>query len=113
MLGPNGYTPLMRLSSSARTTMGRYDPTLRYPFVDVAGVALVLQANLSPETFVGTNRSQVAGGLVDPTNPVTQGIVASANYLTAAICDADGELPVSVCASDGVRAADLALGLTS
>jgi hypothetical protein len=111
VLGPGGYLPLMKLPRSARAVMVHYDRTARYPFVDIAGGALVLQANLSPETFVGTSRQQVAGGLIDPTDPVTQGIVASANYLTATICHADGEAPASVCLSAGVAAADLALGL--
>lgn len=111
VLGPDGYLPLMKLSDSARSVLDRFDPTARYPFVDIGGEALVLQANLSPETFVGTSRQQVAGGLVDPTDAVTQGIVASANYLTAAICHADGERPGAVCLSAGVAAADLALGL--
>jgi Domain of unknown function (DUF929) len=113
VLGSNGYLPLMKLSDSARDTLARYDPTMRYPFVDIDGEALVLQSNLSPETFAGTSRQQIAGGLVDSSNPVTQGIVASANYLTAAICHADGEMPATVCDSDGVAAADVALGLSS
>jgi hypothetical protein len=113
VLGPDGYLPLMKLSRSARTLLDRYDPTTRYPFVDLGGEALVLQANLSPETFVGTSRQQVAGDLVDPSNAVTQGIVASANYLTAVICHADGERPGAVCLSAGVAAADLALGLST
>jgi hypothetical protein len=111
VLGAEGYLKLMKLPASSRTVLDRYDPTMAYPFVDVGGQALVLQANLSPETFVGTSRSQVAGNLVDPTDPVTQGIVASANYLTASICHADGEVPTTVCGSAGVEAADLALGL--
>jgi hypothetical protein len=111
VLGSDGYLPLMKLSGSARSVLDRYDPTTRYPFVDIGGEALVLQANLSPETFVGTSRQQVTGGLVDPSDAVTQGIVASANYLTATICHADGERPGAVCLSAGVAAADLALGL--
>jgi hypothetical protein len=111
VLGAHGYLPLMKLPNWARSVMVRYDRTMRYPFVDVAGEAVVLQANLSPETFAGTSRQQVAGGLVDPTDPVTQGIVASANYLTATICRADGEVPSSVCLSAGVAVADVALGL--
>jgi thiol-disulfide isomerase/thioredoxin len=111
VLGNDGYLPLMRLPSSEHAIVARYDPTMRYPFVDVGGAALVLQAGLSPETFVGTSRQQVAGGLANPADPVTQAIVASANYLTAAICDTDGERPAGVCSSAGVAAADVALGL--
>lgn len=111
VLGANGYLPLMKLPRSTRALVRRYDPSMTYPFVDVDGEVLVLQANLSPETFADTSRSQVAGDLSDPSNPVTQGIVASANYLTASICHVDGEQPAAVCSSLGVAAADAALGL--
>jgi hypothetical protein len=111
VLGANGYLPLMRISSSARALLDRYDPSMTYPFVDIDNEVLLPQAELSPETFVATTRAQVAGDLLDPTNPVTQGIIASANYLTAAICAADGGQPAAVCEAPGTLVADAALGL--
>lgn len=111
VLGANGYLPLMRINKSTRALLERYDPSMTYPFVDIDNEVLVPLAELSPETFVATTREQVAGDLVDPTNPVTQGIIASANYLTAAICAVDRERPASVCEARGTLAADAALGL--
>lgn len=107
----DGYVGLMKLSSSARRLWQRYDPAGTYPFVDVDNEVVVLQSELSPETFAQTTREQVAADLVDPANPITQGIVASANYLTAAICHADGDRPGRVCDSPGVDAAFAALRL--
>lgn len=112
VVGPRGYEPLMRLSAKARTLWMRYDPGGEYPFVDVDNEVVVLQAELSPETFAQTTREQVAAGLADAANPITQGIVAAANYLSAAICHADADKPARVCGSPGVRAATAALRLS-
>jgi hypothetical protein len=87
----------------------RVDPSLTYPFVDVGGRALVLQAAFSPITFATLSRNQIAAGLDDTASPVTQSVIASANDLSAAFCLADGERPGSVCGSSGVASADRAL----
>jgi hypothetical protein len=110
---PTGYQQLVRLSGPDRALVAAFDPTYAYPFVNVGNRLVVTEANLSPETFYGLTRDQVAGNLSDPTNPVTQAIVASANYLTAGICASDGESPAKVCDSSGVVAASEALQLTS
>jgi Domain of unknown function (DUF929) len=111
--GSRGYERLMLLPQRVRTIESHLDPTRTLPFVDVANLAVARQAGLSPVTFDGLSRDQIAGALADPTNPVTQSIVASANYLTAAICHADHEHPAAVCASPGVRAADAALRIAA
>lgn len=111
VLGSDGYRPLTAVPAPVHAVLVRFDPTSTYPFVDVANRVVVLQANLSPETFVGLTRDQVAAGLSDPTSAVTQAIVAAANELTASICHADGQQPGTVCASVGVLRADAVLGL--
>jgi hypothetical protein len=104
-----GYSRLMVVPSRFAVVERRLDPTSTYPFVDVGGVAVAREAALSPVTFAGVSRDQVAGALSNPTNPVTQSILASANYLTAAICLADAQRPTAVCRARGVLAADAAL----
>jgi Domain of unknown function (DUF929) len=113
VLGPRGYARLMRVPGALLAQQHRLDPTMTYPFVDVANRVVVRQVGLSPITFVGVSRDQIAGALADASNPVTQSVVASANYLTAAICLADADRPATVCDSGGVRAANAALGLAS
>ena len=56
--------------------------------------------------------TDIAGGLSDPTNPVTQAVVATANYMTAAICASTKGAPASVCTSPGGQAAAKALKLS-
>jgi len=107
------YLPLMHVPARFTAVERHLDPTAVYPFVDVGNVAKVREAGLSPVTFVGLSRNQIAGALADPRNPVSRSIVASANYLTAAICLADGERPGAVCDSAGVRAADAAMGVAT
>lgn len=110
VLGAHGYTPLMAVPTDVRRVLDRFDPTSTYPFVDIANHVVVLQANLSPETFAGLTRDQIAAGLGDPTNAVTRAILTAANELTASICHVDNEQPGHVCRSIGVRRADAALG---
>jgi Domain of unknown function (DUF929) len=109
VLGPDGYAQLMRVPPPLLAQQRRLDPTMTYPFVDVANQVVARQVGLSPITFVGVTRDQIAGALANSTNPVTQSVVASANYLTAAICLVDAERPGNVCSSSGVRAADAGL----
>lgn len=111
VLGRNGYARLERVPASLAAAERAVDPHTVLPVVDVANQLVAKEAALSPITFATMSREQIAGGLADPTNPVTRSIVASANYLTAAICHTDAQRPASVCASAGVRAADAALGI--
>ncbi len=113
VLGPHGYGTLMHVPDDVRAVLARLDPTTVYPFVDVANRAVVLQANLSPETLAGLTRDEVAANLSDPTNTVTRAILTAANELTASICHADGQEPAAVCNSIGVRKADAVLRFAS
>lgn len=84
------------------------------PFVDIGNKVFVYSSSsYSPAILQNLSRQQIANGLSDPTNPVTQAIVAAANYLTAGICAIDGGQPSSVCASKGVTTAAKALKLSS
>ena len=84
------------------------------PFVDIGNRAFVYQSSqFSPSILQNLSREQIASGLDDPTNPVTQAILASSNYLSAAVCDVDGGQPSAVCKSKGVMTAAKALKLAS
>jgi len=111
VLGPSGYRPLMAVPKTFSAEEHLLDPTMTIPFVDVANVAVAREVGLSPITFVGLSRDQIAGNLVDATNAVTQPVVVSANFLIAAICLSDRQRPGKVCGSRGVLAADAALGI--
>ena len=60
----------------------------------------------------GLTREQIASGLSDPTNPVTQAIVATSNYISASICKITGGQPANVCTSKGVQAAAKAMKIS-
>ncbi len=84
------------------------------PFVDIGNKVFVYQSSqFSPTILAGLTRQQIASGLSDPTNPVTQAIIASSNYLSAGICATNGQQPSSVCSSKGVTAAAKALKLSA
>ncbi len=73
---------------------------------------LISGASYDPQILAGLSWSAIAGGLSDPTNPVTQAILATGNYMSAGICQATKGQPGSVCQSSGVQAAAKALGIT-
>ncbi len=81
------------------------------PFIDFANKFLVAGASYSPTTLTGSTRNEIAAGLSNASDPITQAIIASANYQTAALCALTGQRPGSVCSSPGVKAADKAMGL--
>jgi hypothetical protein len=84
------------------------------PFVDIGNKAFVYQSSqYSPSILQNLTRQQIASGLTDPTNPVTEAILSSSNYLSAAVCAADGGQPSAVCKSKGVMTAAKALKLSS
>lgn len=80
-----------------------------FPFIDFDNKYLVSGASYSPALLQGLNRNEIASGLTDAKNPVTEAIVASANYMSAAVCGIDGQQPSSVCSSKGVTEAAKAL----
>jgi hypothetical protein len=84
------------------------------PFIDIGNKIFVYQSSsYTPSILANLSRQQIASGLDDPTNPVTQAILASSNYLSASICATDGQQPSAVCTSKGVTAAAKALKLTT
>jgi hypothetical protein len=82
-----------------------------FPFVNIDNKALISGPSYDPGILSNLNWSEIAGGLDDPTNEVTQAIVATANYMSASICSATKQQPSSVCMSSGVQAAAKALKL--
>ena len=74
---------------------------------------MLSSSSYSPSLLQQVTREEIAAGLSDPKNPVTQAIIASSNYLSAGVCAIDGQMPASVCTSKGVAAAAKALKLTS
>jgi hypothetical protein len=82
-----------------------------FPFVNIDNKALISGPSYDPGILSGLSWQQIAGGLDDPSNEVTQAIVATANYMSASICSATKQQPSSVCMSSGVQAAAKALKL--
>ena len=85
---------------------------ISFPFVDINNGLLFSGASYDPQILANLSWSDIAGGLSDPTNPVTQAILATGNYMSAGICKASNGQPGSVCQSPGVQAAAKALGIT-
>lgn len=84
---------------------------LAFPFVDI-GNKILTEETFPASYLQGYTRDQIAGGLKDPKNPITQGIIASSNIISASICSIDGQQPTTVCTSKGVTAAAKALKLS-
>ena len=82
-----------------------------FPFIDF-GNKILEDFIFSPAILASLSRSEIASGLTDPKNPITQAIIASANYLSASVCSIDGQQPASVCTSSGVTAAAKAMKLS-
>ena len=80
-----------------------------FPFINIDNMALISGPTYDPGILAGLTWTDIAGGLNDPTNPVTQAIVATANYISAAVCASTKGAPASVCTSPGVKAAAKAL----
>ena len=120
---PNGagYTVLNNPTKAEQAIITKYSsPTYvpnatagqtAFPFVDINNSVLVSGASFSPGVLAGLSHAQIANGLSDPNNPVTQAIVATANYISAGICAATKGQPTAVCQSSGVQAATKALKL--
>ena len=73
---------------------------------------MCIRDSYSPTILGGLSRDDIASGLKDSKNPITQAIVAGSNYLSASVCHIDGQMPASVCTSKGVAAATKALKLS-
>ena len=119
--GCSGYKPLQNPTAAERAVLAKYasstfvpDDTqgISFPYIDVDNRVLYSGSTYEPTVLTGLTQAQIAGGLTDPTNPVTRSIIGTANYLTASICASLKDAPAAVCASPGVRAAAAALKLT-
>jgi thiol-disulfide isomerase/thioredoxin len=81
------------------------------PFISLGNKFLVAGASYTPATLANLSRNEVAAGLSEATNPVTQAIITSANEQTAAFCQLTKGQPGNVCNSSGVMAAKKLMGL--
>jgi hypothetical protein len=80
-----------------------------FPFINIGNKAIISGATYNPGILAGLSWTDIAGGLDDASNPVTQSIVGAANYISAAVCASTKDAPSSVCSSPGVKAADKSL----
>ena len=103
---------LAKYSSSKYLPNGSTSGGISFPFVDINNGLMFSGASYDPQILANLSWSDIAGGLSDPTNPVTQAILATGNYMSAGICKASNGQPGSVCQSPGVQAAAKALGIT-
>ena len=118
--GCSGYKPLQSPTEAERAVLAKYaSPTfvpddaqgISFPYIDVDNRVLYSGSTYQPTVLTGLTQAQIAGGLTDPSNPVTRSIIATANYLTASICAGLKDPPAAVCTSPGVHAAAAALKL--
>jgi hypothetical protein len=103
---------LAKYSSSKYLPNGSTSGGISFPFVDINNSMLFSGASYDPQILAGLSWSEIASGLSDPSNPVTQAILTTGNYMSAGICQATKGQPGSVCQSSGVKAAAKALGIT-
>jgi hypothetical protein len=96
---------LTTLLAHADTPAHTGQPPGVLPFVDLGNRYVSAGSSFTPAILSGLTRTEIANGLTDPKDPVTQAIVASANQLSAQICAIDGRRPLTVCTSPGVAAA--------
>ena len=119
---PNGqgyYKPLDQITKAQQAVLNKYeqpplDPSATagqfgYPFIDIGNQAIVPGPSYGSGILAGLSHSDIANGLSNPSNPVTQAIVATSNYLSAAICASTKNQPATVCQSPGVQAGTKAL----
>ena len=117
-----GYKILQPFKGNEAKLVGTYDTskyfpgTLQqgengFPFIDI-GNKVLSSTNYAPSLLQNVTRNEIASGLTDAKNPVTQAIIASANYLVAGTCAITKQQPASVCTSKGVMAAAKALKLS-
>ncbi len=112
-LAAGGYTVLQNPTKQEEAIIDagqKYIPDstagqIGFPFINIGNVALISGATYNPAILTGLTWSEIAGGLDNASNPVTQAIVGASNYITAAVCKATKGAPASVCTSSGVKAA--------
>ena len=117
------YKPLDKITRAQQAILNKYeqpplDPNAQtgqfgYPFVDIGNQAIVTGPSYGSGILAGLSHSEIANGLSDPSNPVTQAIVATSNYISAGICASTKNQPTAVCQSAGVQAATKALAASA
>jgi hypothetical protein len=105
----NSYAPLDKVSPADRALWKQIGND-SYPFLDIGGTWMSLQASYDPQLLHGLTHAQIAADLADSTSTVGRTILASANQLTAAICTLTDNKPAGVCTSSGVTSAAAKLG---
>lgn len=119
--GCSGYTTLDNPTPAEQAVLTKYASSkfvpgntsgIAFPYVDINNKVLLSGSTYQPSALTSLSQAQIAGGLTDPSNTVTQSIVGTANYLTAAICASAKNAPAAVCKSSGVTAASKALKLS-
>jgi hypothetical protein len=81
------------------------------PFFTIGNRIMWAGSSISPSSFQGQVRDDIAKNLTDTNNPISRSIIASSNMVSAAICAQTNQQPSNVCNSKGVQAAKKALGL--
>ena len=113
-VGCSGYSHLQSPTTDERAVLEKYAGSqfvpgntqgISFPYIDVDNRVLFSGSTYQPVVLTGLTQAEIASGLRDPTNPVTQSIIGTANYLTAAVCSGTSGLPTTVCSSSGVTAA--------
>jgi len=116
--GCSGYRPLQRPSGSEQSVLDKYagpafipgnTQGISFPYIDVDNRVLFSGSTYDPAVLTGLSQEQIAAGLTDPANMVTQSIVGTSNYIAASICASTRGAPADVCDSSGVQKADAAL----
>jgi hypothetical protein len=118
-----GYTILQPYKGNEQKLVSKYDSSTYFPgslqqgengfpFLDI-GNKVLSSSSYEPSLLQNVTRNEIAAGLSDSKNPVTQAIIASANYLTSGVCSITGQQPASVCTSKGVMAASKSLKLSA
>jgi len=100
----NSYAPLDQISPADQALWKQIGGN-SYPFLDIGGRWVSVEAAYSPQLLHGMTHAQVAHALSDTGSKVGQTILGAANEVTAAICTLTHDEPASVCTSTGVKAA--------
>ena len=93
------------INNGQKSIPGATPGQVGFPFINIGNVALISGATYNPGILSGLTWTDIAGGLNDASNPVTQAIVGASNYISAAVCQSTKNSPSSVCSSPGVMAA--------
>lgn len=116
--GSGGYTNLQTPTAAEQANATKYSSSqfiagsqggISFPFVNINNQALISGATYNPGILAGLSWTDIANGLDDASNPVTQSIVGASNIISASICQSTHNQPSDVCTSSGVVAAAKAL----